>query len=98
MQKENQAANLSEPGKDLKSKLLYVLKYHLHILLYTYFWFGLFLCGLFAPDERILELGSNVIKKGWHLSAFSACLILPVPALYLWLFRNGAHQRKGNGQ
>lgn len=58
------------------------LKDHLHIVLYSYFWFGLFICGLAASDERVAELQSGVITKGWHLSLLSMVLILPVPVLY----------------
>jgi hypothetical protein len=64
------------------TKLKNLLKYHFHIILYTYFWFGLFICGLLAPEERVAELGSIVITKGWHLSLLSVILILPVPIIY----------------
>ena len=63
-------------------KLKHVLKYHLHIVLYAYFWFGLFVCGLAAPQERVAELNSNVITQGWHLSVLSLVLVLPVPVIY----------------
>lgn len=63
-------------------KLKDFLQYHLHIVLYTYFWFGLLICGLTAPDERVAQLQSEVITKGWHLSLLSLVLILPVPVLY----------------
>jgi hypothetical protein len=66
----------------LIAKIKEVLKYHFHIVLYTYFWFGLFVCGLAAPPERVAKLGSSVITQGWHLSLLSLVLILPVPVLY----------------
>ncbi len=65
------------------SNLRNLLRNHLHILLYTYFWFGLFICGLVAPQNRIDMLGSSIIKEGWHLSVLSLILIFPVPLLYI---------------
>ena len=67
---------------DISRKLKDILKYHLHIVLYSYFWFGLFVCGLVAPDWRVAELKSEVITEGWHLSLLSLVLILPVPVIY----------------
>jgi len=58
------------------------LKYHLHVALYTYFWFGLFVCGLVAPPDRVAALETDLISKGWHLSILSLVLILPVPIIY----------------
>jgi len=63
-------------------KISNLFKYHLHIILYSYFWLGLFICGLAAPDWRVKELGSNLITKGWHLSLISLFLVLPVPVIY----------------
>lgn len=71
-------------------KLKDFLKDHLHIVLYLYFWFGLFICGLTAPDERVAELQSAVITKGWHLSLLSMVLILPVPIIYFFRLRRPA--------
>ena len=71
------------------------LKVHLHILLYSYFWLGLFLCGLAAPDARVAELHSRAVTKGWHLSLISVLLILPVPILY-WA-RMARGRTKGTG-
>ena len=65
------------------------LKYHFHIVLYSYFWFGLFVCGLVAPEGRVAELGSSVITKGWHLSLLSLALILPAPVVYYLRMRRG---------
>ncbi|MDP8255340.1 MAG: hypothetical protein P9M14_06290 [Candidatus Alcyoniella australis] len=66
------------------------LKYHLHVALYTYFWFGLFVCGLLAPDDRIRALDTNLISHGWHLSLLSMLLVLPVPIIYLLRMRRPA--------
>jgi hypothetical protein len=63
------------------------LRYHLHVVLYAYFWLGLFLCGLLAPDWRVRELDSGLIGKGWHLSALSVALLLPVPVAYILRMR-----------
>jgi len=67
-------------GQQIKS----LFKNHLHVILYTYFWFGLFVCGLSAPDQRVAELHSSLVTKGWHLSLLSLVLVLPVPVVY-WL-------------
>jgi len=74
---ERRAARI--PGR----KVLRFLKYHLHIVLYTYFWFGLFVCGLLAPANRVAELETNLISAGWQLSLISVFLILPVPVIYV---------------
>ena len=66
-----------------------ILQYHFQIVLFSYFWFGLFVCGLVAPEERVAQLGSSVITKGWHLSLMSMVLILPVPIVYLLRMRQG---------
>ena len=71
----------------LFDKLKEFTKYHFHIVLYTYFWFGLFVCGLVAPENRISELGSSLITKGRHLSLLSLVLILPVPIIYYMRMR-----------
>jgi len=63
------------------------LKKHFHIILYSYFWFGLFICGLAAPDNRVALLESMIITKGWHISLLSLILILPVPIFYFWRMR-----------
>lgn len=75
----------------MSSKIRNLLRHHLHILLYSYFWLGLFICGLAAPDHRVAELGSQIITKGWHLSLLSVLLILPVPVAYAIRIR----RRKG---
>ena len=65
------------------------IKYHFHIVLYSYFWFGLFICGLVAPEARVAQLGSSVITKGWRLSLLSLVLILPAPVVYYLRMRRG---------
>lgn len=67
----------------MAEKIRRLIRYHLHILLYTYFWFGIFVCGLAAPEDRVKDLGSAVITQGWHLSLLSLVLILPAPVLYV---------------
>jgi hypothetical protein len=59
------------------------LQVHLPIVLYGWFWFGMFLCGFLAPAERVAMLESGVISEGWHLSAMSVVLGLPVVLLYI---------------
>ena len=73
----------SQAGKTFGGKVIHFLKYHLHIALYTYFWFGLFVCGLVAPPDKVAALETGLISKGWHLSLISVFLILPVPIIYL---------------
>ena len=77
-------------------RLQRLLKNHLHVLLYTYFWFGLFVCGLSAPDQRVAELHSSLVTKGWHLSLLSLVLVLPVPVIY-WLRMRGNRDRQITG-
>jgi len=69
--------------KGFTSKVRYLAKYHLHVLLYGYFWFGLFVCGLVAPPERIALLESDLVTRGWHLSLLSTILLVPVLVLYV---------------
>jgi len=69
-----------------------LLKAHLHIALYTYFWFGLFVCGLAAPPHRVESLGSGVVTRGWQLSLLSTLLLLPVPLVYALRMRAGARR------
>ena len=57
------------------------LKNYLPVLLFAWFWVGMILCGLLAPDERVQELESLLVTEGWHLSVMAAvfgCLtVLP---------------------
>ncbi len=63
-------------------KLFYLFKEHFHILVYFYFWLGVFVGGFVAPKDRILLLESEVITEGWHLSALSLVLVFPVFIIY----------------
>ena len=60
---------------------------HLPALLYGWFFFGMFLCGFLAPDDRVAGLESGLITEGWHLSAMSVVLGLPVVLLYIHRMR-----------
>lgn len=81
--------NIAYPDKGILKKLLYLLKYHFHALLFSYVWFGLFVCGLVAPEDRVRALGSSLITKGWHLSLLSMVLVLPMPIIYYLRMRRG---------
>jgi len=63
------------------------LTLHLPVLLYGWFWLGMFLCGLLAPADRVLGLESALVREGWHLSVMSCVLGLPVLVLYAWRLR-----------
>ena len=58
---------------------------HFAITLYTWFFFGMALCGLLVPPERVAVLESAVITQGWHLSTLAVLLVSPV----LFLYRRG---------
>lgn len=62
--------------------IINLVKEHLHIVLYFYFWLGIFIGGLVAPKERVEMLNSDLIKEGWHLSMLSLILIVPVFVIY----------------
>ena len=83
---EIEKRNIAYPEKGIWNKLVYLIKYHFHAILYFYIWFGVFVCGLVAPQERIAELNSGVITEGWHISALSLAFILPWPVIYLLRF------------
>ena len=61
---------------------------HLPALLYGWFWFGMVLCGLLAPEDRVAELQSGLIQQGWHLSVLALCLGTP-PLIAYWLRMSG---------
>lgn len=63
-------------------------KTHLPALLYGWFWFGMFLCGLIAPSERVLALESSLLSQGWHLSLLAVLLGTPIGIAY-WLRMSG---------
>ena len=75
------------PQKGVFKKLVYFIKYHFHVILFFYVWFGLFICGLVAPPERVAELGSGLVTRGWHLSLLSALIVLPWPIIYIIRFK-----------
>jgi hypothetical protein len=65
---------------------------HLPALLYGWFWFGLILSGLLAPDDRIELLDSRLITEGWHLSLMAAVFGVFTLGLY-WLRVTGLGQQ-----
>ena len=69
----------------MKKKIKYIIKFlleHFHIVLYFYFWLGIFIGGLVAPQDRVDMLNSGIIIEGWHLSLLSMFLIFPVFIIY----------------
>ncbi|MEA2101808.1 MAG: hypothetical protein U9P80_04445 [Thermodesulfobacteriota bacterium] len=74
------------PQKGFWKKIVYLIKYHFHAILFFYVWFGLFVCGMAAPPDRVAELGSGLITQGWHLSVLSMILVLPWPVIYVCRF------------
>jgi len=68
------------------------LQQHLPVVLFGWFWFGMFLCGLLAPQERVAELGSAVVTEGWHLSAM--CVLLGLPVLVGVVLRSRSRDSK----
>jgi len=79
----------------MKNKIQYIIKLlkdHLHIVLYFYFWLGIFVGGLVAPQERVEMLNSDLIKEGWHLSMLSLILIVPVFVIYYLRLKKKKHQ------
>ena len=80
---------IAYPQKGVFKKLVYLIKYHFHVILLFYVWFGLFICGLAAPPERVAELGSGLITQGWHLSVLSVFTVLPWPIIYVVRFKYG---------
>ena len=63
-------------------------KTHLPALLYGWFWFGMFLCGLLAPSDRVQALESGLVSEGWHLSVLALILGVPIMVTY-WLRVSG---------
>ncbi|MAP02053.1 MAG: hypothetical protein CMD01_04460 [Flavobacteriales bacterium] len=59
-----------------------LFKEHFHVLVYFYFWLGIFIGGLLAPKDRVLLLDSALITEGWHLSVLSLLLVFPVFIFY----------------
>lgn len=69
-------------AKSGKGPPLEWLQLHLPIVLFAWFWFGMFLCGLLAPAERVSALDSAVLSEGWHISLLCVLLGVPVVVLY----------------
>ena len=80
-------AGISYPEKGAMKKAVYIVKYHFHAVVYFYVWFGLVVCGLAAPPERVAKLGSGLITQGWQLSLLATLLVLPWPIIYAVRFR-----------
>lgn len=59
------------------------LRNHLEITLIGWFFFGMALCGLLAPQERVALLESEVVTQGWHLSLMAICFGTIVVGAYL---------------
>lgn len=57
-------------------------------ILYGWFWVGLALCGWFAPQERVEELGSAWVTQGWHLSAMALGFGVLTLGAYVWRMRD----------
>jgi hypothetical protein len=57
---------------------------HLPALLYGWFWLGMMASGLLAPTERVVELQSSILQKGWHISVLALLLGTPPVLLYIW--------------
>ncbi len=79
--------NIVYPQKGFIKKLVYIVKYHFHVILFSYVWFGIFVCGLAAPTDRVADLGSGIITQGWHLSLMSIFIVLPWPIIYVIRFK-----------
>ena len=67
---------------------------HLHAILYSYFWLGLFVGGLVAPEKRVLGLESDWLIQGSQLTFLSLILVLPAPIIYILRMR----QASGEGE
>ena len=63
---------------------------HFAITLYCWFFFGMALCGLLVPPERVAVLESALLTEGWHLSVLA--LLLSAPVLFLYRQRLRAPQ------
>ena len=62
--------------------------YHLPFILFSYFFLGLIIGGLFATQERIELLECSFITKGWHISVVAAMLYFPLLYIYLKKSKN----------
>jgi hypothetical protein len=64
------------------------LKRYLPALLYGWFWFGMLLSALVAPQDRVDGLESSLVTEGWHLSMMAG-LFGGVILLVYWLRVSG---------
>jgi hypothetical protein len=71
-----------------ESRVIDWVTLHLPALLYGWFWFGMFLCGLLAPPERVALLESGLVTEGWHLSLMACLFGCPILTAY-WLRMSG---------
>tara|TARA_B100001758_G_scaffold244818_1_gene256748 strand:+ start:1301 stop:1510 length:210 start_codon:yes stop_codon:yes gene_type:complete len=62
--------------------------HHLPFILFSYFFLGVIIGGLFATQERIDLLECSFITKGWHISVVAALLYLPLFFIYLKKSKN----------
>ena len=67
------------------------LRDHLEITLIGWFFFGMALCGLLAPEERVALLESDLVTQGWHLSLMAIGFGAIVVGAYV-LRHSGRHQ------
>ena len=67
-----------------------IFRDHLHAILFSYFWLGLFVGGLVAPVERVLHLESPWLTQGWHLTLLSLVLVLPAPIIYAFRMKKSS--------
>ena len=65
---------------------------HLHAILYSYFWLGLFVGGLVAPEKRVLDLESDWLIQGSQLTFLSLILVLPAPIIYILRMRQASDE------
>ncbi len=67
---------------------------HLHAILYSYFWLGLFVGGLVAPEERVLQLESDWLIHGTQLTFLSLILVLPALIIYILRMRQTSDENE----
>jgi hypothetical protein len=87
---ETTRKDISFPDKGLLKQIVWLIRYHFHVMMFLYVWFGLVVCGLVAPDARVEQLGSSLMSRGWHLSVLSTLLVFPWPVIYFIRFRRQA--------
>ena len=85
----------SSPENQASQGLGQWLLTHLPALLYGWFWVGMALCGLLAPDHRVAALESALVQEGWHLSVMASVLGVP-PLVAYWLRMSGRWEASGD--